>query len=152
MATKLLAAFNSMKCYNCNVYIVWKLRLTWANWLRLKTWPAMSSPYSAVYTTLWYFYYEVCFNIVYNLTSFFTLSLFIVINQTDASISQIYFVMKLYMFRTVPLSSIRSSFTIHSAMVYVIQLTSRIRMEHPDPARKLSTNLYDMYHCWVYSE
>jgi hypothetical protein len=23
---------------------------------------------------------------------------------------------------------------------------------HPDPARKLSTNLYDIYHCWVYSE
>jgi len=25
-------------------------------------------------------------------------------------------------------------------------------MEHPGPARKLSTNLYDIYHCWVYSE
>jgi len=25
-------------------------------------------------------------------------------------------------------------------------------MKHPDPARKLSTNLYDIYHCWVYSE
>jgi hypothetical protein len=23
---------------------------------------------------------------------------------------------------------------------------------HPDPARKLSTKLYDIYHCWVYSE
>jgi len=23
---------------------------------------------------------------------------------------------------------------------------------HPDPARKLSTNLYDIYHCWVYNE
>jgi len=39
---------------------------------------------------------------------------------------------------------------------------SRIRMElvwfaepnqfHPDPARKLSANLYDIYHCCVYSE
>jgi hypothetical protein len=30
--------------------------------------------------------------------------------------------------------------------------SSRIRMD-PDPAaRKLSTNLYDIYHCWVYSE
>jgi len=41
--------------------------------------------------------------------------------------------MKLYMFRRVPLSIIRSSFTVHSAVVYVIQfcrqLTSRIRME-----------------------
>ena len=74
-------------------------------------------------------------------------------------ISQIYFGMKLYMFRTVPLSIIRSLFTVHSAMVYVLQvcrqLSSRTRMElhfHPRPARKLSTNLYDTYHCWVYSE
>ena len=38
-------------------------------------------------------------------------------------------------------------FTVNTAMVYVIQLASRIRMElqfHSDPARKLSTNLYDM--------
>jgi hypothetical protein len=46
-------------------------------------------------------------------------------------------------------------FTVHTAIVYVIQvcrqLSSRIRMEfpfHPDPAaRKLSTNMYDIYHC-----
>ena len=38
-------------------------------------------------------------------------------------------------------------------MVYVIQLASKIRTEfHPDPARKLSANLYDIYHCCVYSE
>jgi hypothetical protein len=62
--------------------------------------------------------------------------------------------MKLYMFRTVPLSIIRGLFTVHSAMVYVIQvcrqLLSRTRMElqfHPGPAQKLSTNLYDIYHC-----
>jgi len=40
--------------------------------------------------------------------------------------------MKLYMFRTVPLSIIRSLFTLNSAMVYVIQvcrqLSSRIRI------------------------
>jgi len=67
--------------------------------------------------------------------------------------------MKLYMFRTVPLSVIRSLFTVHSAMVYVVQvcrqLSSRIKMEpqfHPGPARKLSTNLYDIYHCWMYNE
>ena len=53
--------------------------------------------------------------------------------------------MKLCMFRTVRLSIIRSLFTIHSAMVYVIQicrqLSSRTRMErefHPGPAQKLS--------------
>ena len=52
--------------------------------------------------------------------------------------------MKLYMFRTVRLSIIRSLFTAHSAMVYVIQvsrqLSSRNMMElqfHPGPARKL---------------
>jgi len=59
--------------------------------------------------------------------------------------------MKPYMFLTV-LLSIRSLFTVHSAMVYVIQvckeLSSRIRIEfYPDSARKLSTNLYDIYHC-----
>jgi len=41
--------------------------------------------------------------------------------------------MKLYIFRTVSLSIIRSLFTVHSAMVYVIQvcrqLSSGIRME-----------------------
>ena len=37
-------------------------------------------------------------------------------------ISQIYFGMKIYMFRTVRLSIIRSLFTVHSTMVYVIQV------------------------------
>jgi len=32
------------------------------------------------------------------------------------------------------------------------QLASRIRMFHPDPARKLSANLYNIHHCCVYSE
>jgi len=43
-------------------------------------------------------------------------------------------------------------FTVHTAMVYVKQLASRIRMESPDPARKLSENLYVIYDCCVYSE
>jgi len=50
--------------------------------------------------------------------------------------------MKLYMFRKVPLSIITSLLTVHSAVVYV----------HPGPARKLSTNLYGIHHCWVYNE
>ena len=35
-----------------------------------------------------------------------------------------------------------------------LQLASRIRTEQfrPDPARKLSANLYDIYHCCVYGE
>jgi hypothetical protein len=40
--------------------------------------------------------------------------------------------------------------TVHPTVVYVIQLSSRTRMElqfHPGPARQLSTNLYDIYHC-----
>ena len=34
--------------------------------------------------------------------------------------------MKLHMFRTVPLSIIRSLFTVHSAMVYVIQVCKQL--------------------------
>jgi len=48
--------------------------------------------------------------------------------------------MKVYMFRTVLLSIIRRLFTVHSAMVYVIQLSSRTRMEmqfNPGPASKV---------------
>jgi len=57
------------------------------------------------------------------------------------------------MFRTVPLPIIRSLFTVHSAVVYVIQVCRQLSSSiHPDPARKLSTNLYDINHCWVYSE
>jgi len=77
-----------------------------------------------------------------------------VIKKLDGLISQIYFGTKLSMFRTVRLSIITSSFNEHSAMVYVVQvcrqLSSRTRMElqfHPDPARKLSTNLFDIHHC-----
>jgi hypothetical protein len=64
--------------------------------------------------------------------------------------------MKIYMLRTVPLPIIMSFFTVHTAMVYVIQvcwqLSSRIRMEYSDPARKLSPNMYDIQHCCVYGE
>jgi len=45
--------------------------------------------------------------------------------------------MKRYMFRTVRLSIVRSLITVHSAMVYVIQVCRQ---------------LYDIYHCWVYSD
>ena len=49
------------------------------------------------------------------------------------------------MFRRVPLSTIRS-------FLLYTHSTSRIRMFHPDPARKLSSNQYDIYHCCVYIE
>jgi len=41
-------------------------------------------------------------------------------------------------------------------MVYVIQVCRRVgsgrNRFRPDPALKLSANLYDIYHCCVYSE
>jgi len=68
------------------------------------------------------------------------------------------------MFRTVPLSFIRS-FSLYTQQWYITYRfadslragsgrdASRIRTElRPDPARKLSAILYDIYHCYVYSE
>ena len=63
------------------------------------------------------------------------------------------------MFRTVPLSII-ISFSLYTQQWYMsyklpLQLASRIRTElqfRPDPTRKLSANLYDIYHCCVYSK
>jgi len=58
--------------------------------------------------------------------------------------------MKLYMFRTVPLSIISSLLTVHSAMVCHIDLWTAFEQDqdgtmfHPGPARKLSTNPYDI--------
>ena len=49
------------------------------------------------------------------------------------------------MFRTVPVSIIRS-FSLYTAMLYVIQVCWQLT------ADKLSANLYDIYHCCVYSE
>ena len=81
---------------------------------------------------------------------------FLQLNQLDAIIYQIY-----SWNETIHVSDSSSVhhqefFNVHMAMVYVIQvcwqLASRIRMEHPDPAHKLSANLYDIYHCCVYSE
>jgi hypothetical protein len=51
---------------------------------------------------------------------------FFIIKQLDAPISQIDFVMKLNMFRTVPLPIIRSLFTVHSAMVCVIPVCRQL--------------------------
>ena len=63
------------------------------------------------------------------------------------------------MFRTVSLSII-SSFSLYTQQWYMsyrlqLQLASRISTELqfcPAPAHKLSANLYDIYHCCVYSE
>ena len=57
------------------------------------------------------------------------------------------------MFRIVPRSIVRR-FSLYTQQWYMCwQLASRIRTElRPDPARKLPANLYDIYHCCVYSE
>jgi hypothetical protein len=74
----------------------------------------------------------------------------LIIKQLDELISQIYFGNE--NLHVSDSSSVRHQ---DSAMVYVIQvcrqLASTIRVD-PDPARKLSTYLYDIYHCCVYSE
>ena len=59
-------------------------------------------------------------------------------------------------FRTIPLSIIKS-FSLYTQQWYMSyrfadSSASRIRMFHPDPARKQSANLYDIYHCRLYSE
>jgi hypothetical protein len=60
--------------------------------------------------------------------------------------------MKLYMFQTVPLSIIRSYSLYTQQWYYVIQVMLTAFEQYqdgtdPDPARKLPTNLYDIYHC-----
>ena len=58
---------------------------------------------------------------------------FLIINKLDAFTSQIYFGRKLYMFRTVPLSIIRS-FPPYTQQWYMLE------------------KLYDIYHCCLCSE
>jgi len=65
------------------------------------------------------------------------------------------FGIKLYMFRTVPLSIIRS-FALYTQQWYMSRkfadsLRAGSGRSRPDPARNLSANLYDTYHCCVYS-
>jgi len=60
--------------------------------------------------------------------------------------------MKLYVFRTVPLSIIRS-FSLYTQQWYMLyRFADSLRAETYAPPRKLSANLYDKYHCCVYSE
>jgi hypothetical protein len=62
------------------------------------------------------------------------------------------------MFRTVPLSIIKSFslYTQQWCMSYrfadSLQAGSELNQFCTDPSRKLSANLYDIYHCCVYSE
>jgi len=74
-------------------------------------------------------------------------------NKLDALNAQIYLWNKILHVSDSSCVHHQEFFTVHTAMVYVIHLASRIRTEfRPDPARKLSANLYDIRHCCVYSE
>ena len=82
-----------------------------------------------------------------------------VLKPTKCTNSQIYFWNKTLHVSDSSSVHHRKFFTVHTVMVYVIQvcwqLAGRIRMElhsHPDPAHKLSADLYNIYHCCVYSE
>ena len=62
------------------------------------------------------------------------------------------------MFRTVPLSIIRSSSLYTQQWHVSYRFADSLRAGagrnqlHPDPARKLSANVFDINHCCVYSE
>jgi len=60
--------------------------------------------------------------------------------------------MKLYMFRTVPLSIIRS-FSLYTQQWYMsYRFADSLWAGVYAPAHKLSSNLYDIYHGCVYNE
>jgi len=57
--------------------------------------------------------------------------------------------MKLYVFRTVPLSIIRS-FSLYTQQWYMsYRFADSLRAGAFAPARKLWANMYDIYHCCV---
>ena len=65
--------------------------------------------------------------------------------------------MKLYTFRTVPLSSgvfhcIHGNDICHTGLLTACKQYQDGTLFHPDPAHKLSANLYGIYHYRVYSE
>ena len=80
---------------------------------------------------------------------------FSLIKPTDALISQIYFVTKLYMFRAVPLPIIRS-FPLYIRHWYMSckfddSFQARRGWNHPGRSWKLLSNLLDIYQCQMYS-
>jgi len=72
-------------------------------------------------------------------------------NKTNcAPVSQIYFVMKLYVFRTVRLSVIGNLFTVHSAMVQCVPLATEpsISLVILTPMKILQRNLNRRFVVW----
>jgi hypothetical protein len=68
-----------------------------------------------------------------------------------------YFWIKIYMFRTIPLSITRSLSPYMQQWYMSYRFLDSFRAAGSgwncsSAARKLSKNLYDIYHCWVYSE
>jgi hypothetical protein len=53
---------------------------------------------------------------------------------------------------TPPYGKWRIQFITHYRKNTCLNIVFEILQFHPGPARKLSTNLYDIYHCWVYRE
>jgi hypothetical protein len=78
------------------------------------------------------------------LTTALTRRKYLLDNQTDALI-QIYFVIKLYMFRAISLPIIRSF------ILYIRHWYISCRTERPESARKRSSNLHEIYQCRMYS-
>jgi len=80
--------------------------------------------------------------------SFVKATVSLVIKPTRCTNSTNLFWHKLYMFRRVRRSIIRSLFTVHSAVVYVIRVCRQLsRRTGP-----CCTNPYDIYNCRMYSE
>jgi len=74
-------------------------------------------------------------------------------NKTNQMYSFFKFIfgIKLYMFRTVPLSIIRS-FSLHTEQWYMSYRFADSLRADSKPVWHIPANLYDIYHCCVYSE
>ena len=80
-----------------------------------------------------------------------TLKVVIIDSSRCTNFSQSCFGMKLYLFRRFPLSIIRI-FPLYTQQCYMsYRFADSLRAGADVPARKLSANLYDIYHCCVYS-
>ena len=80
---------------------------------------------------------------------------FLIIKPTRFTISHIYFWIETLHVSDSSSVHHQEFFTVHAAMVYVIRFVDSLQAGsgfQPDPARKLSENLYDIYHCCVYSK
>ena len=79
-----------------------------------------------------------------------SVSFFFLIKPKNALISKIYFFKKLCMFRAVPLPIIRS-FLLYIRLRYMSCRYDDSFQKRPGPARKLSSNVHDIYQCRMYS-